>query len=124
MSKKYKPKILLIDDDKDMCESLADVLTIDSSYITSYCTKPREALEQIKKENFDLIIIDYKMPEMNGMELIKSIREFKPKPIIFMLTAFISNELIEEAKREGAQKVLSKFIWPDEILKYIKEAIG
>jgi hypothetical protein len=41
-----------------------------------------------------------------------------------MLTAFISNELIEQAKREGAQKVLSKFIWPDEILKYIKEAIG
>ncbi|MGB3082947.1 MAG: response regulator [Candidatus Omnitrophota bacterium] len=124
MSRKSKPKILLVDDDKDMCESLADVLTIDSNYVTSYCTQPQEALKKIEKESFDLIILDYKMPEMNGLELMKKIRQLKPKLIIFMLTAFISNELIEQAKREGAQKVLSKFIWPDEILKYIKEAIG
>jgi CheY-like chemotaxis protein len=124
MNKKRKPKILLVDDDKDMCESLADVLTIDSNYTTRYCTKPQEAVKLIKEESFDLIILDYKMPEMNGLELMKSIREVKPKPIIFMLTAFISNDLIEEAKKEGAQKVLSKFIWPDEILKHIKEVLG
>jgi CheY-like chemotaxis protein len=124
MSKKAKPKILLVDDDKDMCESLADVLTIDSNYTAFYCTKPLEAIEKVKKEDFDLIILDYKMPEMNGIELMKNIKKIKPSIIIFVLTAFISNDLIKQAKKEGAKKVLSKFIWPDEILRHIKEVVG
>ena len=124
MTVKHKPKILLVDDDKDMCDSLADVLTIDSNYTTESSTKPLEALEMVKKKDFDLIILDYKMPDMNGLELMKRIKEVKPNSVIFLLTAFISNELIEEAKKEGAKKVLSKFIWPDEILKQIKEIIG
>ncbi|MGB2600735.1 MAG: response regulator [Candidatus Omnitrophota bacterium] len=117
------PKILLVDDDKDMCESLADVLTLDSSYNVNYTTEPLKALEMIEKEEYSLIIIDYKMPQMNGVELLKRMKSSKPNVIIFMLTAFISNELIEQAKREGADKVLSKFIWPDEILKHIKEVV-
>ena len=124
MNKKNKPKILLVDDDKDMCESLADVLTIDANYIAAYCINPFDALDRVKKEDFDLIILDYKMPEMNGLELLMRIKKIKPNSVIFILTAFISNELIEEAEKEGAQKVLSKFIWPDEILKYIKKVVG
>ena len=124
MKKKKNIKILLVDDDKDMCESLADVLTVDSDYIVSFTIKAPTALEMVKKEDFNLVIIDYKMPEMNGVELLKKIKKVKPDLNIFILTAFISNELIEEAKKEGAQKVLSKFIWPDEILKYLQEAVG
>jgi len=124
MNKKTKAKILLVDDDRDMCESLSDVLTLDSNYNVSYTTDPLQALEMVKKGNFDLIIIDYKMPQMNGVELLKRIKEVKADVVIFMLTAFISNELIEQAKKEGADKVLSKFIWPDEILKYVKKSVG
>jgi two-component system NtrC family response regulator len=123
MNDNNHPKILLVDDDKDMCESLADVLTLDSSYNVSYTTEPLKALEMIEEEDYSLIIIDYKMPQMNGVELLKRMKTAKPELIIFMLTAFISNELIEQAKKEGANKVLSKFIWPDEILKHIKEVI-
>ena len=117
-------KILLVDDDKDMCESLADVLTLDSDYDVKYTTSPVTALEMTKAEDFSLIIIDYKMPEMNGVELLKRIKKVRPEVIVFMLTAFISNELIAQAKKEGADRVLSKFIWPEEILKHIKETIG
>ncbi len=124
MNKKTKAKILLVDDDRDMCESLSDVLTLDSNYNVSYTTDPLQALEMVKKGDFDLIIIDYKMPQMNGVELLKRIKEVKADVVIFMLTAFISNELIEQAKKEGADKVLSKFIWPDEILKYVKKSVG
>ena len=124
MNKKDPPKILLVDDDKDMCDSLSDVLTLDSVYSVTYSTSPFEALDMAKNENYSLIIIDYKMPEMNGVELIKRIKKCKPDSTIFMLTAFISNELIEQAKKVGADRVLSKFIWPDEILKYIKEAVA
>ncbi|MFC1643924.1 response regulator [Candidatus Omnitrophota bacterium] len=124
MTRKKGPNILLVDDDKDMCESLADVLTLESDYNVSYTIDPLQALEMIKAKDFSLIIIDYKMPNMNGLELLKNIKKIKPNPVIFMLTAFISNELIDQAKKEGANKVLSKFIWPEEILQYIKEAIS
>lgn len=117
-------RIFLVDDDKDMCESLADVLALDSGYNVTYSTDPFDALEKIQKGDFSLIIIDYKMPKMDGLELLKRIKQVKPDQDIFMLTAFISNELIAQAKKEGASKVLSKFTWPNEILKNIKETIG
>ena len=63
------------------------------------------------------------MPEMDGIELLKRIKKAKPSSVIFILTAFISPELIDLAKKEGAERVLSKFIWPDEIIKHIKEAL-
>ncbi len=124
MTKLNLPKILLVDDDKDMCESLADVLTLDSKYTVSYNTNPVEALKILEKEDFDLIVVDYKMPEMNGMEFMTRVKTMKPASKIFMLTAFISNELIEQAKKVGATRVLSKFIWPDEILHQINEVLG
>ncbi|MDD3088958.1 MAG: response regulator [Candidatus Omnitrophica bacterium] len=117
-------KILLVDDDKDMCESLADVLTLDADYGISFTTDPFKALELVKAEDFSLIVLDYKMPEMTGLELLKRIKEIRPDVKVFLLTAFISNELIEHAKKEGAARVLSKFIWPDEIIKHIKEALS
>ena len=124
MIKKHTLSILLVDDDKDMCESLTDVISLDSDYDVSYATDPLKAIEMIQKKDFSLFIVDYKMPHMNGLDLIKRIKELKPEAVIFILTAFISNELISEAKNEGAKKVLSKFIWPDEILRHIRETIG
>ena len=124
MKDKTAPKILLVDDDRDMCESLADVLALESDYVISITTDPLKALEMVKAEDFSLIILDYKMPEMNGIELLKRIKAIKPGATVFLLTAFISNELIEHAKKEGASHVLSKFIWPDEIIKFIKEALA
>ena len=122
--KKTNRKILLVDDDTDMCESLADVLTLDSDYDVSFISNPVKALDVIKLKNFDIVVVDYKMPEMTGLELLKKIKQFKPDLPVFILTAFISSDLIEQAKKEGAIKVLSKFIWPDEILKLIKEVLG
>lgn len=123
-SKTDTHKILLVDDDKDMCESLADVLTLDSNYTVSFTTDPIKALEMVKNETFSLIVVDFKMPEMNGIELLKRLKAIRPAIKVFILTAFISNELIEYAKKEGASKVLSKFIWPDEIIKCIKETLA
>lgn len=124
MTKKNTLSILLVDDDKDMCESLTDVISLDSDYNVSYTTDPLKAIEIVQKQDFSLFILDYKMPNMNGFDLTKRIKALKPDAVIFILTAFISNELITEAKNEGADKVLSKFIWPDEILRHIKETIG
>ena len=118
-----KPKILLVDDDEDMCDSLSDVIKLETDYEVTSSTDPVKALVLIKKTCFSLIIIDYKMPYMNGLEMLKLIKESSPKSKVFILTAFISGELIHQAQKEGASRVLSKFIWPEEILLHIKEAL-
>jgi len=123
MSDNKGPRILLVDDDNDMCESLSDVLTMDSDYDVSHTIDPLNAIEIVKNEDFALIVCDFKMPNMNGVELLTRIKEIKPDAVVFLLTAFISNELIEQAEKAGASKVLSKFIWPDEILRHIKEVV-
>lgn len=115
---------MLVDDDKDMCQSLKDVLELDSDYNISYTTNPFKALEIIKTEDFLLIIIDYKMPKMDGTELIKHIKKIKKDTAIFLLTAFISTDLIKQAEKAGANKVLSKFIWPEDILIHVKETLA
>ena len=116
-------RILLVDDDPDMCSSLADVLSFETGYEVKYTTQPVSALGMIDKETFSLMIIDYKMPEMNGLELITRIKKRIPGQKIFMLTAFISGELINKAKKAGADEVLSKFIWPEDIIKLVKKTV-
>ena len=113
-------KILVVDDDKDMCTSLKDILSLVKGTKVRYSISPKKSLVLIKKTDFDIIFVDYKMPKMNGIELIEKILEIKPNTYIFMLTAFISSTLIKKAQNAGAKKVLSKFIWPDELIKIIE----
>ncbi|MBD3296616.1 MAG: response regulator [Candidatus Omnitrophica bacterium] len=120
---KEKPRILLVDDDKDMCESLADVLTLDTDFQVDHTTSPTNAIDRVRQQDYDLVILDYKMPEMNGIELLERLKNIRQDLTAFILTAFISHDLIEQAKELGASRVLSKFIWPDEILKSIKKVL-
>lgn len=119
--RKKKPSysILIVDDDRDMCISLADVISLDSDYEVTASSSPKKAVEMARKKEYSLLIIDYKMPDMNGIETIKAIRNVSPGLRVIILTAFLSTELVEEARKEGVSTVLSKFIWPDELLKQI-----
>lgn len=123
---KKKPvySILIIDDDRDMCISLADVISLDADYEVTTSSLPKKAVEMVRKKKYSLVITDYKMPEMNGIEAVRAMKNLRPDMPILMLTAFLSTELVEEAQKEGVITVLSKFIWPDELLRQIGHALG
>ncbi|MBU1084096.1 MAG: response regulator [Candidatus Omnitrophota bacterium] len=118
-----KKRILLVDDDKDMCSTLADVLSLDTEFEVEYTTKPLDAVDKVRENDYSLIVLDYKMPDMNGIELLQNIRSIKMNIPVILLTAFLSAELVEKALKAGAVKVLSKFIWPNEISKQIKDIL-
>jgi two-component system, NtrC family, response regulator HydG len=119
-----KRNILIVDDDRDMCSSLADVMSLVDDYNVTTCTNPKKAIELVRKTDLSLVLMDYKMPDMNGIETVKEIKKIKPDLPIIILTAFLSAELVEEARREGVLTVLSKFIWPDELLRQVGKVFG
>ena len=79
--------ILVVDDEESVLSALASILSAEG-YQTSTATNGVEALEQIKDKAFDLVFTDLKMPEMDGLELIKEVSQLENKPTVVMMSAF------------------------------------
>ena len=82
---------------------------------------PVEALELLKKEKFDVLISDYMMPGMNGLNLIKYIREFDRNLIILFTTAYLKDIFDEQLTAYGVKKLFMKPVNVDELLKYLND---
>ncbi|MBC8548716.1 MAG: response regulator [Candidatus Brocadiales bacterium] len=87
--KHYNINILVIDDDKDICESLKKVFALDG-YKVKIISKPKNALRELQKNTFHLIILDLKMPEMSGEDLLREIRKINDDITVIILTAYPS----------------------------------
>lgn len=95
-------RIMIVDDEKDFCFFIKKNLEITKLFEVSVCTDAKEALERIKKEKPDLVILDVAMPDKDGSEIAQEIKEdaeLVNLPFIF-LTALVSEG---EAKRQANQ---------------------
>ncbi|MDR4505428.1 MAG: response regulator [Candidatus Scalindua sp.] len=81
-----KINILVIDDEKDVCETLKKPLT-DSGYNVNIVTKPKRTLQELKKRPYHLIILNFKMLEMKGEDLLSEMRKINSDIVIIILTA-------------------------------------
>jgi two-component system chemotaxis response regulator CheY len=124
-------RVIFVDDSKTILATLdlAVEELIDNKQITinSY-QNPLEFLELIKndKEDYDLAFIDINMPEMNGLELVKEIKEienFKQKPIL-ILTTENSNEMKQKGKNLGVTGWIVKPFNDEKIVKAITKVLG
>jgi len=100
-------KILVVDDEEIMRDMVADTLEL-SGHRCSVAANPQIALEQISVINPDLVISDYKMPGMTGMDLLKAIKKDRPSQPFLMMTAFGSIETAVEALQNGADHFIVK----------------
>lgn len=100
-------KILAVDDDRTLLQLLSNELS-NEGYDVARAYDGTEALEALKKQQFDLVILDIQMPKMNGLDTLKQIKEKYPKTKVIMLTAYadIANAL--ESKRLGADGFIDK----------------
>jgi CheY-like chemotaxis protein len=80
-------RILLVDDNRLGLCARKTVLE-EVGYRITACTSGDEALEQLSKQPFDLVVTDYKMPKMDGLELIKRIRKDQPSLLVILLSGF------------------------------------
>ena len=116
-----KPKLLLVDDDKNALDGLVKILTHDG-YPVSGVLSGYEALSLLSKKNFDIIVTDMKLPGIGGLSLIHEIRKKEESVAIVVITAYSSVKTAVEAIKCGADDYLTKPINIEE-LKLVLEKI-
>lgn len=114
-------KVLVVDDEQLMRNFLAETLRRKQMDVYTACDG-REALEQIQKGSFDLVITDMKMPGMSGLELLRQIKEISPSTCVVVITGFGTIESAVEAMRLGAFNYLIKPFSPETIETLIDKA--
>jgi len=116
------PQILVVDDETAMRESLQDWLKEDG-YEVGMAASGFEALEMAEKRNWDVVLLDLKMPEMDGLETMRKLKEIVPEAEIVMMTAYATIDTAVHAMKEGAFDYLVKPFDPDEIEMQIKKIL-
>ena len=119
--KPLKEKILVVDDDPDIRRILHDRLE-SLGYRIVTAQNGQEALEKVAQEEPDLMFLDLQMPQMDGMQVLKRLKDHSELPVI-VITAFGTIEKAVEAMKEGAFDFITKPFTPDHLDLVIKKAL-
>lgn len=122
-AEKQMKEILVVDDDKELLALVKRILKYNG--IAAHCVESGEAaLEQIKARTFSLMITDFNMPGLDGLELARKGMAIAPRMPIIMNTGAISAEIIREAAEIGIAEVLVKPFLAEELLETIRNVMG
>ncbi|HME56515.1 MAG TPA: response regulator [Candidatus Lokiarchaeia archaeon] len=102
-----KVKVLVVDDDAGIRETMKDILTWMNIHVITACNG-YEATDLASKNDFDLGLIDLRMPGIDGIETFKRIRSINPEFKAFLLTAFVDDVQMKEAIKAGISSVYEK----------------
>jgi two-component system NtrC family response regulator len=116
------PKILVVDDEEHMCWALERAMR-QEGYQVFTATRGQQGLDLIREEAPSLMILDLKMPEMDGMEVLQRAKEMHPKLPVIILTAHGTIETAIEAMKIGAADFITKPFDLDELKIVIKKAL-
>ena len=116
------PNILIVDDEQSYRQLLSLVFEGDGHNIRT-AMNGREALEHVKSEPTDLVITDVRMPDMDGIALLRAAREHQPELGVVLMTAFASVETAREAFKLGADDFIQKPFDVDELKLIVKKTL-
>jgi DNA-binding NtrC family response regulator len=114
--------ILVVDDEPSIVQMCVKVLQSQGHTVQGF-TKAADALAHLETETADLLVVDYKMPELTGIDFIKRAWALRPDMRVVMITAHGTREVITRAHETGVNVVLKPFT-PGELTKGIAQALG
>ncbi|WP_202707611.1 response regulator [Sporosalibacterium faouarense] len=116
-------KILVVDDEKNIRMTLSQCLK-GENYDVELAVNGEEGLNKLEGNDFDLVLLDIKMPGLTGMEVLKKLRDKGNNINVIMMTAYGTIEKAVEAMKLGAIDFLSKPFTPEEIRKLVNDVLG
>jgi len=115
-------KILVVDDDAIVIKSCRRILEAEGFEVTSVASAD-EALEKIKYYEFDLLLMDVKMPKHDGIFLMREIKKNWPDIPIIVMSGYPTPETIADVLKLGATQFIPKPFRPDELVKSVRQVI-
>lgn len=115
-------KFLIVDDEQDVVDNVSELFTL-RNYSVITATSGTKALELVKKENPNIIILDIRMPDISGMDVLKEVRKNYPKIRVIMLTGVEDEETKNMAIGLGASGYLTKPYSYSELIELSRKLI-
>jgi len=112
--------ILVVDDDEGIRETLSDLFSIMGHRVV-VAKNGLEAISKVREINFDVILMDFLMPELDGIKAYNEIRKISPDTVVVLMTAYPDDIQVEEVAQEGIAKVLAKPFYFEEINELLEE---
>lgn len=114
--------ILVVDDDINLCTALKDELT-EVGYDAQYVTNGFDAIEHLRNNKTDLVLLDLKMPDMDGFDVLREMEEKDIKTKVIVLTAYADVKSAIDSAKMGASDFISKPYDFDELLITIRRVL-
>lgn len=122
MAERMKLRVLVIDDDQDVCDYLEDFLGREG-YRVSTLIKPIDALPEIKEGRYQIVLLDIRMPELDGVQLLRQIRAIDSDICVIIMTAYPSVDSAIDTMKADAFDYLRKPFDNDQLRAVIKRAV-
>jgi len=115
-------RVLIVDDDKDILRSLKDIMS-SKGYQVDVAETAESALEKTKNQYFNLALLDIRLPDMEGTELLAKIHKERPMMMKIMITGYPSLDNAVRALNLGADAYVMKPVNPENLLKVVEEKL-
>ncbi|MBU0558525.1 MAG: response regulator [Bacteroidetes bacterium] len=116
-------KILIVDDDKDMCKIISTVL-MQEGYKIFKAFDGEQAIKAINAKNYNLVILDFRLPNMDGIEVLQKIRNMGLSISVIMISAYGNDLVKSKAKKFGVSQFLDKPFDLSKLIKVVKNTIS
>jgi DNA-binding NtrC family response regulator len=121
-SEKTKFSILIIDDELKICEILKDIINSEG-YDADFSINGRDGLKKIQRNKIDLVLLDIKLPDIDGLTVLKKIKDIDPDVSVIVISAFGSVSTAVEALKNGAEDFIEKPLEANRIIMTIKNIL-
>ncbi len=122
MNNDHAPRVLIADDEKSLRTLMSEVMRR-QGYTVETAENGEEAVAKVRELDFDVVLLDVKMPRMDGLTALREIRTISPNTIVVMMTAFENREVALESTRHGAYDFFNKPFELEEIRVVVRRAI-
>ena len=116
-------KVLVIDDESVICDACHLVLT-EKGHTVDHCMAGKTGLLAIERGIYDVILLDMKLPDIDGMEILKTVREKAEAPCVVVMTGCSTISNAVQAMKLGAADYLAKPFTDDELISAIEKSYG